>query len=158
MQEAPLRFSDVGPGLKLQDDRLSVSKTDHGYAFTLAAPALHSGSASASFRLGYTPNDEWGVAIGVFPANMELDSYIYSTAGKRCALLVHGGSSRVACDGAESDHASGLGWKEGDSVHVNVAFEGETARVTLRAKEKTWRRVLRDVPACGLCIGVGLYD
>ena len=159
--QSPLRFSGVGPGIKCEDG-LSVSKTDRGYAFTLAAPAMRRGSASASFRLGYAPNDgEWGCAVGVFPADMELDSYIYATEGKRCALLLRGkGASSVACDGVESDSASGLEWGEGDQINVDVTFgaQGNTARVTLRAKGKTWRKTLQRVPACGVCVGVGLYD
>ena len=52
--------------------------------------------------------------------------------------------------------AANVGWRPGDRVEVRVAFEGDTARVTLRSKAGTVEKTLLDVPACGLCFGVGL--
>ena len=50
-------------------------------------------------------------------------------------------------------------WKEGDLVHVDVEFESDTtAAVTIRFQgEFSEKRLLRNVPPCGLRFGVGIY-
>ena len=60
-------------------------------------------------------------------------------------------------DGVGSIMTKGLGWRPGDTIKVDVTFEGGAARVTLSAKGKTWSKTLQGVPACGLRFGAGLY-
>ena len=51
-----------------------------------------------------------------------------------------------------------MGWSSGATVDVAVAFESATAaRVSLRFRGREETRLLRAVPPCGLCFGVGLY-
>ena len=66
-------------------------------------------------------------------------------------------SCLVYGDGMESDRTTRLGWRPGDTVDVDVAFEGGAARVTLSVKGKSWSKTLEDVPACGLHFGAGVH-
>ena len=147
-----------GPSLELVGGGSGVRQTRHGNAFALAGPILRSGSASATFRLDF----EGGLylfQIGVFPADLRLDSGDI-LGGKRCALYVVSssrGCAAVHCDGVGSDLTTGLGWRPGDTIKVDVTFEGGAARVTLSAKGKTWSKTLQGVPACGLRFGAGMF-
>ena len=155
----PLELVECGPGLERVDGGSGVRQTKHGSAFALAGPILRSGSASATFRLVF--EGRYYFQIGVFPADLRLDSDANNSAdGKRCALYVGhvgGGVAGVFCDGVKSDATTGLGLRPGDTIDVGVTFEGGAARVTLSAKGKTWSKTLQDVPACGLRFGAGMY-
>jgi hypothetical protein len=155
----PSTFRARGPGLELVGDGTGVRQTKDVSAFALAGPVLRCGTASATFRLAF--EGEYCVfEIGLFPADLRLDSSVSSADGKRCALMVGyglGGWAQVFCDGVRSDMTKGLGWRPGDTVDVGVAFEGGAARVTLSGKGKTWSKTLQDVPSCGLRFGAGMY-
>ena len=154
-----VRFEELrGPGVELIKGGLALRQTRARVnALSFADPVLCSGTASATFRVDFKA-EQYLFVIGVFPANQVLDSYIGSADGKRVALWVEGGMARMLSDGVKADPLKYLGWKPGDTVSADVAFEGSTtARVTLRFKERAETRMLKDVPACGLRFGVGLY-
>ena len=157
----PSTFGARGPGLELVSGGSGVRQTkDYTHAFAVAGPVLRSGSASATFR----PVFEGGVyfyQIGVFPADLRLDSRTGSADGKRCALFVDsggGGYARVFCDGVKSVRTKGLGLRPGDTIKVDVTFEGGAALVTFSFKGKTKSETLQGVPACGLRFGAGMYS
>ena len=160
----PSTFGARGPGLELVGGGSGVRQTSGGEygkganAYALAGPVLRSGSASATFRPVF--EGFYFYPIGVFPADLRLDSSLGSADGKRCALRVgyaNGGYAEVHCDGVVSDRTEGHGWRPGDTIKVVVAFEGGAARVTLSAKGRTWSETLQGVPACGLRFGAGVY-
>jgi hypothetical protein len=91
----------------INDDTLN--KDIHSNAYSLTAPALHRGSATATFRIDYEPEYCEAIepllfcsnhapsscgcryrycddCIGVFPADLGLDTRVLSAMGKRCAL------------------------------------------------------------------------
>jgi hypothetical protein len=155
----PLELVECGPGLERVDGGSGVRQTkDRTDAFALTGVDMRGGSASATFRLDF--ESAYVYQIGVFPADLRLDSDINSADGKRCALWLGsglGGCAQVHCNGVESDLKTGLGLRPGDTIEVSVTFEGGAARVTLSAKGKTWSETLQGVLACGLRFGAGLY-
>ena len=156
----PVVFVECGTGVERVDGGSGVRQTkDRTSAFALARVDMRGGSASATFRPVF--EGDYGYQIGVFPADLRLDSDTGSADGKRCALYVEAGSggyAQVHCDGVESGATKVLGWRSGDTIKVDVTFKGSAARVTLSAKGKTWSETLQGVPACGLRFGAGLSD
>ena len=128
--------------------------------FAFAHGVLHSGNGCATFRLNYFDGDL--MAVGVFPADLELDSSICAAAGKRCALelATYEPTCEVVCDGVRSGETC-LTFRSGDEVRVKVKFLSKTAaRVTLSLHRglsllNKWSKTLRGVPECGLRFGVG---
>ena len=160
LAKAPVSFELLGPGVELVDGGRGVQLATQNNAFALAA-VLRSGTASATFKLVF--KGKCVIVVGVFPADLELDSEVFSADGKRCALWVAsygGGGALVKCDGETSDAIRGIGWQPGDEIEVRVALEGTTtARVTFHSSRvdlTTLGRTLAGVPACGVCFGVGL--
>lgn len=153
-------FELVGPGVELIKGRNAIKKTKSCMGFGLAAPVLRKGKASVTFEIDFAA-EEYGFSLGLFPANLKLGSSIGSDDGKRAALLVasgRGGSAQILCDGEQSERLDNLGWKPGDTVQVEVAFEGDTAVVTFHLKDLSEQRTIRGVPACGLCFGAGMVE
>ena len=157
---SPSTIGALGPGLVLVDSGRGVRQTkDQTHAFGLAVPVLRSGTASATYKLVF--KGSWSMVVGVFPADQELDSSIDSADGKRCALYVSNSAQArfgyVLCDGERSDAIWDIRLQKGDTVEVRVAFEGATtAHVDLSFEGRNEERTLKDVPACGLRLGVGL--
>ena len=167
-----VQFNLLGRGLVSEGQ--SVAQTSEGHAFALASPTLRCGAASATFGLEFTKEtaDVYKYCVGVFPADLQLDSRIHSADGKRVSLWLgssNGGYASVRCDGVSSPLIKDLGWASGDTVEVGVTFTGDAARVTFGFKGRTEERTLpRDdapveeekelegLPACGLCFGAGL--
>ena len=58
-----------------------------GGAFALAAPALRSGTASASFKIDH--NGYYAFQLGVFPADQRLDSSTFYAAGKELSATAN---------------------------------------------------------------------
>ena len=172
----PLRFESTGPGIRLLARGLTVHKIrDEPDSFALATPVLHTGTASATFKIDSV--SKYGglyVQLGVFPADLSLSSSVESTDGKRCALFLNhsiGGLAMVLCDGERSDEEDGIALQPGDTVTARLKFlDATTAHVTLIPKDKdghpkdlkslqgvsTEGRTLQDVPECGLRFGAGM--
>lgn len=151
----------AGPDIEVLQGGSAVRKTAEGHAFAFAGPLVpRHGNAHVTFRLEDPNAARLGsCAVGLFPADEDLDGDIWSTEGKRCALQVMpggGGSARVLCDGKKSDDVTDLSWVLGDTVNVHITSEGDTACVTTRFKGRTEERTLKDIPACGLRFGAGL--
>ena len=155
----PSTFGHRGPGIELVHGGSAVRQTENDDAFALAGVVMRSGSASATFRPVF--EGSYSYQIGVFPADLRLDSNITFADGKRCALYVSsasGGWARVHCDGVRSDLTTVLGLRPGDTIDVDVTFEGGAALVTFYFKGKTKSETLQGVPECGLRFGAGMYD
>jgi len=155
-----LRFERIGPGCQLLDNARTVIKTRKCDAYSLAAPAVIRGrpQAFASFRLDFTPG-EGVISIGLFPANMKLSQDVLNLVGRCCALTIsgaYGGQAQLLCDGEEKHPVTGVRWKQGDTIDIDVVAGGTSARVTFKFKGRTENAVLPDVPACGLRFGAGL--
>ena len=167
-----IKFTEDSHDLERFGGGSGVRAWKEGGCFALAGPVLRVGTASATFKLDfkkvYVGRDldpyVYLFQLGLFPADLPLDSSIYSAHGKRCALEVASSGisgysvpcARVFCDGAMSDDRSCRLWAPGSTVDVRVTFEGVAALVTFSGKRKTWSKTLRDVPACGLRFGAGL--
>ena len=153
-------FELIGPGTELLPGGRGLKKTKSSSAFSLAAPVMKAGKGKTTFHLDFQ-GDEYGFAIGLFPANLKLSSSIGSAADKRCALLCasgRGGCAQILSDGEQGERVDGLEWKTGDTVGVEVTFNGDDAHIAFHVKDMIEERTLKGVPACGLCFGVGLCE
>jgi len=192
-----VRFELCGPSLQLHANGLAVRCLSHpetwrGWqgAFALAGPALRSGTASVAFRptfqgassvpSGFIKSRVHSYLIGVFPADLKLDSDFESAYSSKCCAL-HVGTcadsyAHMICDGVSADamfipfkvkgfprmdpRDREIGGPRG--IRVGVAFAGDTARVTIICRGeygrgfRTEERVIEGVPACGLRFGVRL--
>ena len=87
-----MRFDRFGPGIV--EERGGVRKaTGYSHAFSLVQPTLgvHSARATAKFRV---MTQGLFACVGVFPADLPLDSNVHSADGKRCSLLMMGNAPR----------------------------------------------------------------
>ena len=123
-EAGPVRFELIGQNINMREGGRAVRKTKDGKAFALVNGVLHSGTASASFKVDFKarPQMFYQFDLGVFPADLRLDSDVGSAERTRCALrltLGHGGGwAQVYCDGEESGEVMGISWQPGDTVTV----------------------------------------
>jgi hypothetical protein len=163
--------------MELMPGGQTVRKTRAGHAFSLASPVLHDGDASCSFKLNYKPG-RFSDCLGIFPADLDIDSEIFNASGKRCALLLSGnehGTAAIMSDGAYSHGQNRLQWQRHDQIDVSVEFDKKrspcvaplkvreaegvsaAALVTFSSKGRTLTKRLENIPAGGLCFGVGIW-
>ena len=154
--EDPCIFNNRDPGVKLINGGRGVQvfpKFVDKYLFALAGPILRSGRVSATLSIRSTTGDPKSFLIGLFPADMPLDS-----EEQPVTKIDDMGFRSVT----ENNDVS-VSLIDSHKATISVVFEDDIALVTFisigayHLPKYSGKRYRLNLPACGLRVGVALY-